>query len=723
MINLDILNPPQKEAVLQTDGPVLVLAGAGSGKTRVLTYRLAYILDTGLAGPLNILAMTFTNKAAGEMKDRIAKLLENNTELQNNNVSVNSLVWMGTFHSICVKILRIHGELVGLSRNFVIYDSTDQKAAVKEAMKRLNIAIKDFNPNAIHSYISSAKNELISPSKYGEYAQGYFQKVVAQIYPVYQAVLKENNAVDFDDLLSHTVSLFLDNKEVLEKFQKQFKYILVDEYQDTNHVQYMLVKMLAHHYRNLCCVGDDDQSIYAFRGATIKNILNFEKDYPEATVIKLEQNYRSTQKILDASHFVISKNKNRKEKKLWTDNDEGENILVYKALDEINEGNWIVEKILESNKNGISLDDIAILYRTNAQSRALEESFINSGVPYKIIGGTQFYDRKEVKDVIAYLRLLYNPKDNTSLERVINVPKRGIGNKTIETLTEKSREEGMSIMEFLLSHQEDLSSAILVNFTKVITDVASKVNEKNLVQLIEYLLDKTGYIAMLKDGSLEGDSRIENIKELISVATRFESDDTSEALENFLNEVSLLEGVSRKSNDEATECVTLMTIHAAKGLEFEYIFIVGMEENLFPHSNSLMDQSELEEERRLAYVAITRAKRNLFMTHTARRKYFGRIQVNPLSRFVNDIDSSLIDFVNDEANGLDIEEYFSSDKKTKYSDDYQIHLEVGDRVKHEYFGKGEVRYLDDGMVVVDFGPVYGKKELLLEYARLEKIVS
>lgn len=719
MINLDILNPPQKEAVLQTDGPVLVLAGAGSGKTRVLTYRLAYILDAGLAGPMNILAMTFTNKAAGEMKERIGQLLADNEQLKNSNISAENLVWMGTFHSICVKILRRHGELVGLGRNFVIYDSQDQKAAVKEAMKRLNISIKDFNPNAVHSYISSAKNELVDPKKYAEYAQGYFQQTVATIYPVYQKVLKENNAVDFDDLLAHVVNLFWTNKEVLEKFQKQFRYILVDEYQDTNHVQYMLVKMLAELHRNLCCVGDDDQSIYAFRGATIKNILNFEKDYPEAKVIKLEQNYRSTQKILDASHFVISKNRNRKDKKLWTENVEGENIVVYKAYDEVSEGNWIVEKILELNKKGTPLNDMAILYRTNAQSRALEESFITAGVPYRIVGGTNFYDRKEVKDVIAYLRLLYNPKDNTALERIINVPKRGIGDKTLQGLYENSRKEDLSILEYLILHRDDLSSANLSMFGTMMNNIIEQIPNKSLIDLIEYLLDKTGYILFLKDGTLEGDSRIENIKELISVASKHEDDDTAISLENFLNEVSLLEGVSRASSD-SKDNVTLMTIHSAKGLEFEHVFLVGMEENLFPHSNSIMDETEMEEERRLAYVAITRAKKNLYITHTNKRKYFGRIQSNPLSRFVQDIDSSLLEHINDEANGFDPDDYFESNRISE-DYEYRVDLNVGDKVKHEYFGKGVVKYLDDGMVIIDFGAVYGKKELLLEYAKLEKI--
>lgn len=720
MINLEILNPPQKEAVTTIEGPLLVLAGAGSGKTRVLTYRIAYILDSGLAAPWNILAMTFTNKAAGEMKERISSLINAEINTGSNDLSYE-LNWMGTFHSICVKILKVHGELVGLSRNFVIYDSSDQKVAVKEAMSRLDISIKDFNPNTIHSYISSAKNELISPEDYQNIAQGYFQQVVAKIYPMYQKVLRENNAVDFDDLLCLTVNLFRENKEVLQKFQEQFKYIMVDEYQDTNHVQYLLIKMLADKYRNICCVGDDDQSIYAFRGATIKNILNFEKDYPESKVVKLEQNYRSTQKILDASHSVISKNRNRKDKKLWTENDEGENIILYKAFDEVNEGGWIVEKVLELSKSGIPLNEIAILYRTNAQSRSLEESFVTSGVPYKIIGGTQFYERKEVKDVIAYLRTIYNPKDNASLERIINVPKRGIGSKTFQTLSNLARGEDISILEYLRKYKDTLPSANLSKFVEIIDRIRDDMSKQNLVEGINSLLERSGYIEMLKDGTLESESRIENIKELISVASKYEKEESEVALEAFLSEVSLLESVSARNNQSA-DSVTLMTIHAAKGLEYEYVFIVGMEENLFPHSSSMLDPAEIEEERRLAYVAITRAKKNLYITHTNRRKYFGRIQSNPLSRFVQDIDQSILENIIDEANGFDVEDYFNSGSRKDGGYSHKaIHLENGDKVKHEYFGKGVVKYIDGEIVIVDFGSVHGKKELFLEYARLEKL--
>lgn len=714
MINITSLNEPQRNGVTTTEGPLLILAGAGSGKTRVLTYRLAYILDTGLAGPTNILAMTFTNKAAGEMKERIVDLLTDS-----GIDDAKSIPWMGTFHSICVKILKRHGELVGLGRNFTIYDSSDQQMAIKEAMKRLNISTKEFNPNALHSYISSAKNELIGPDMYETYAQGYFQQVVARVYPEYQKVLRENNAVDFDDLLFSTVTLFSENKSVLEQYQKQFKYILVDEYQDTNHAQYTIVTKLAQTYRNICCVGDDDQSIYAFRGATIKNILNFEQDYPECKVIKLEQNYRSSKKILEASHQVISKNQNRKDKKLWTENSDGENITIFTAADEISEATWIVNKIIELSSND-SYNEMAVLYRTNAQSRSLEEAFVTSGIPYKIIGGLRFYDRKEIRDIIAYLRCIYNQKDNTSLERIINVPKRGIGDKTVAQLLVEATSVEKSVHEYLLDSTSELATPALEKFAEVMKALVVAGSKMTVVNLINEILDKTSYIKMLEDGTLENESRIENIKELVSVAAKHDDEEPMEGLENFLDEVSLLESVADRSGSQ--ESVTLMTIHAAKGLEFKYVFVVGMEENLFPHSNSLMDDREMEEERRLAYVAITRAKENLYLTHTMKRKYFGLTQMNPVSRFVNDIDPALLERIVDEnelSGGFDYETSARKDFDEEWVSD--IDLKVGDRVKHEYFGKGLVKSIIGTTAEIDFGPVYGIKELMLEYAKLEKI--
>lgn len=716
MIDLSILNPPQKDAVITTDGPLLILAGAGSGKTRVLTYRIAFIIDAGLSGPENILAMTFTNKAAGEMKERITALVENF------NINAGNFPWVGTFHSICVKLLKRYGHHIGLDSTFTIYDSQDQLSAVKEAMKLLNLSTKDFNPNAIHSYISSAKNELINEIDYEKFAQGYFQDIVAEVYPVYQKVLRDNNAVDFDDLLILTVKLLTDNKQVLEHLQEQFKYILVDEYQDTNHAQYTIIKLLAAKYRNICCVGDDDQSIYAFRGATIRNILNFETDYSDAKVIKLEQNYRSTKKILGASYDVISKNKSRKDKKLWTENTDGDNIKVYTAYDEIDEANWIVSQIETIRKNLDQKDPyscFAILYRTNSQSRSLEESFINAGIPYKIIGGVRFYERKEIKDVLAYLRITYNVRDNTSLERIINVPKRGIGNKTLENLTLKARSVGLSTVEYLIANVEsnEIEGGVK-RFAVLISDLKEKSEKLDLVEFINYTLEKTGYVEMLKDGTLENESRIENIKELISVASKYQNDPAPEGLENFLNEVTLLEGFTER--EESSNYVTLMTIHAAKGLEFDYVFVVGMEENLFPHTNSMVDVKEMEEERRLAYVAITRAKKQLHLTHATKRKYFGIIQMNPVSRFVTDINQDMIDFEASYSSSVDT---YNASSWEDSKDDFvmDIDLKVGDKVKHEYFGKGVVKYIRGTNVEVDFGSIYGVKELMLEYARLEKI--
>ncbi len=723
MLDLSVLNIQQRKAVETTEGAVLVLAGAGSGKTKALTYRIAYIVDTGLASPQNILAMTFTNKAAAEMRERIEKLTPDSHQLSAEGQAdsrkqvTGGFLWMGTFHSICVKILKREGELIGLGRNFSIYDSSDQDVAIKEAMKNLNISTKEFNPRAIKNYISSAKNELIDSEAYESFASGYFQGIVAQVYPEYQKILKQNNACDFDDLIMFTVKLFKENPEVLKKYQERFKYILVDEYQDTNHAQYILISMLANLHKNICCVGDDDQSIYAFRGATIKNILNFEKDYPDCEIIKLEQNYRSTKKILEASYNVISKNKSRKDKKLWTDNLEGENITVYTARNEVDEAKWVTDKITEISKN-CPLSDIAILYRTNAQSRSLEEAFLQSAIPYKIVGGFKFYERKEIKDIISYLRLIYNPRDNKNLERIINVPKRGIGDKTLADLNAKATESSLSPMEFLLkAYQADLLNSGIKEFAAIVNDLINKSKTLNVVELINYVLERTGYIKFLSDGTLENESRIENLKELVSVASRYEGEEPLIGLEMFLDEVSLLQEAEERT-EQVKETVTLMTIHAAKGLEFKYVFVVGVEENLFPHSNSILDQKELEEERRLAYVAITRAKEKLFLTHATTRLYFGSIQSNPVSRFINDIEDKFLEFEGTSASS----NYFDNNWDEVVSEwKNDLDLSVGDRVKHNYFGIGKIIRMDDEFVEIDFGAVYGVKELMLEYAKLERL--
>lgn len=709
MLNLDILNIEQRAAVETTDGAVLVLAGAGSGKTRVLTYRIAYILQEKLAYPEEILAVTFTNKAAGEMKVRIGSLISES--------GAPKLPWAGTFHSICVKMLRAYGEYVGLSKTFSIYDPADQLDAVKKSMDKLNISQKDVNPRAVLGAISSSKNEMIDPEKYQGFAQGYFEESVAAIYPKYNQHLRENNAADFDDLLLLVVKLLQENNQVRERYQKQFKYILVDEYQDTNHVQYLMVKLLAALNGNICVVGDDDQSIYAFRGATIKNILSFEKDYPQAKVIKLEQNYRSTSVILDAAYGVVSKNKNRTAKKLWTDKDGGNKIVIYKAFDERDEAKWVVNRIREVQKEGVALEDIAVLYRTNAQSRNLEEEFLHQAVQYKIVGGVRFYERKEIKDVLAYLQLLYNQKNDTALLRVINVPRRGIGPKTVEEAIDAARERGVSTIEYLLQFGQNLQNRKLVEFAQLIQYMNLRMNEMHLIDLINLVLERTEYVKSLQDGTSENEARIENIKELLSVASRYAEYAPGAGLSTFLEEISLLE--ETVSAEQDPHAVTLMTVHAAKGLEFTQVFVVGMEEGLFPHSRVYTNPAELEEERRLAYVAITRARDYLYLIHADSRLYFGSRQQNMISRFIEDVPEHLT--VRNVANQINSFEEGWEDFDDGWTGKPSLQIKVGDKVQHEYFGTGQVLAVDDSLVKVRFAGVYGVKELAKDLAPLRKV--
>ena len=706
MIDLSELNPQQRKAVEATEGQVLILAGAGSGKTKTLMNRIAYIIDSGLAKEENILVVTFTNKAAGEMKERIARLVGEQIRIP----------WMGTFHSMCVKLLRREGQALGYERSFSIYDPSDQLDVVKRAMDALSISQKEVKPKAILNHISMAKNELLTPQDYAGFAQGYFQQIVAQVYPQYQQTLKTNNAMDFDDLIMNTVKLFEREPNVLARYQQQFRYVMVDEYQDTNHAQYRLIKMLAAGYENICCVGDDDQSIYAFRGATIRNILNFEKDYPDALVIKLEQNYRSTMKILSASHQVVSKNKNRKDKKLWTENSKGDAIKLYKAENEFDEGRWIARQISRLVDDGADPDDIAILYRTNAQSRALEEQMLREAIDYRVVGGIRFYDRKEIRDVLAYLRILHNEFDDGSLTRIINTPRRGIGNKTIQQLSDQAKLKSRSMVKLLIDHSDEITNAKLQTFAKLVVKLRQLSVKLNVVELINEVLSLTGYIDMLKDGTLENESRIENIKELVSVAAKFGALDPEDSLSEFLQEVALFEGASE---DDNIGKVTLMTIHAAKGLEFANVFVAGMEEGLFPHSRVYSDPKELEEERRLAYVAITRAKVNLYLTHADSRTFFGKPQSNLLSRFVEDIEEELIEkrsyLLGDFAGG-GLEEYVEPEVSGAVVD-----VDLGDRIRHDYFGIGIVQDLADGKAVINFGPVYGTKEIMLEFAPIRKV--
>jgi len=591
------LNKEQKKAVLHTDGPIIILAGAGSGKTRCITYKVLYLIESGI-DPINILCLTFTNKAANEMKERVQRFVTTSHSQITNHQSPT----ISTFHSLCAKILRIEGKHIGLSSRFVIYDTQDSLDAIKEAMKTIGVSIKDYKPSSILGTISQAQNELITELDYLKYARGHFQETVARIYPVYKRVLKENDALDFDDLLSKTIYLFEQNPDLLEKYQNRFLYILIDEYQDTNHAQYVFTKMLADKFKNVCVVGDFSQSIYSWRGADFRNLTNFKNDFKDVKTFALSQNYRSTQKILDAASSVIARNTTHPVLTLWTKNPNGEDIVIYEARNEHEEVEFIIGRILD-----FRYSDVAVLYRTNAQSRAIEEVFIHQGVPYVLIGGTKFYERKEIKDVLAYIRLLANPKDMVSYKR-------------IEKL-------GKGRLEKFLSLQQQLND--LNHLTNIPT-----------IELLDKVMAATYYLSLYDEKDEEDRQRLENIKELRSVAIGFKE------LTEFLENVALVEQEylpdHPKTNGEKKDAVTLMTMHAAKGLEFPVVFMIGMEEGLFPHSRSLMDKNELEEERRLCYVGITRAKHKLFLTYTRQRIFFGQKMSNTVSRFIFELPENVL---------------------------------------------------------------------------------
>ncbi|AKM82056.1 TPA: ATP-dependent DNA helicase PcrA [Candidatus Berkelbacteria bacterium] len=608
------LNVDQKKAVLQTEGPVLILAGAGSGKTKVLTHRIAYLIREKNVHPQNILAVTFTNKASEEMKKRINHLLGEKAPVNSYRQVVSLLPWMGTFHSICCKILRQEIHNIEFRRSFVIYDSDESLAAIKNAMDELNIDKKQYSPKTIKNFISGAKNELMNPKEYAKYSKGHFGEVVVRVYIQYQKELKNANALDFDDLLVKTVELFTKFPEILKRYQELFRYILIDEYQDTNTVQYRLVNLLSEKYKNICVVGDDFQAIYGFRGANFKNILDFEKDYPEAVVIKMEQNYRSTKNILEAAQSVIERNTLRSEKKLWTENEEGMPASVYEANNELDEIEFVKNEIVAfSHMN--SLNDFTILYRTNAQSRIIEEFFLQNRIPYRLIGALRFYDRREIKDILAYLKVIHNESDKVSLRRIINTPTRGIGEKTAAAF--------------------DLENPKIKVFMQMMENFRNAAKEKKIDELIDEVTRESGYKNYILDGTEEGESRWENIEELKSVAQK------SESLEEFLENVALVSDVDNYNKD--AEAVTLMTLHNAKGLEFPIVFMVGMEEGLFPHSNCLADPNEVEEERRLCYVGMTRAQKRLYMTHARCRMIFGTTSANMPSRFLSEIPEYLIE--------------------------------------------------------------------------------
>ncbi|WP_442602689.1 DNA helicase PcrA [Paenibacillus sp. KN14-4R] len=633
------LNPPQRQAVEAVSGPLLIMAGAGSGKTRVLTHRIAYLIAERKVAPWSILAITFTNKAAREMKDRVDKLI---------GVAGND-IWVSTFHSMCVRILRRDIDRIGYSSNFTILDSSDQLSTIRGIMKEQNIDVKKFEPKAVQAEISTAKNELITPDRYESKIGDYFQGLVGKIYTSYQKKLKSNNALDFDDLIMKTIELFKEVPEVLDFYQNKFQYIHVDEYQDTNRAQYMLCRMLADKHHRICVVGDSDQSIYRWRGADITNILNFEEDYPEAQTILLEQNYRSTSNILKAANEVISNNTGRKPKKLWTDRGDGEKIKLYQADSEHAEGYYIASEISRNRARAKNYADHAILYRTNAQSRVIEEILIKSEIPYQIVGGVKFYDRKEIKDILAYLRLLSNPNDDISLLRIVNVPKRGIGDTSMERVSEAAARRGISLSSMLdeVESIEITSRArnALSDFREIVLSLHHMVEYLTVTELTEKMLELTQYREELKrENTLESKARLENIEEFLSVTMDFEKRNEDKSLVSFLTDLALIADIDVMDKEEGPQdSVVLMTMHAAKGLEFPVVFIAGMEENIFPSSRSLLESDELEEERRLAYVGITRAEAELHLTCARMRMLYGRTSANAPSRFLAEIPADLVE--------------------------------------------------------------------------------
>lgn len=696
-MNLETLNDRQKEAVLYNEGPLLIIAGAGAGKTKTLTTKIAYLIEENDALPSNILAITFTNKAAKEMKDRIIRLIG----------SIGYQIQTSTFHSFGLKLLKENYERLGFDKNFVIMDSDDSLTIVKKILKDMDLDPKIYNPRAIRNKISSCKNELISPKAYSRYTVSPYEEIVCKVYEKYQEKLMKNNAVDFDDLLILPIKLFEENKDILEKYQEQFKYILIDEYQDTNEAQYKLTKMLSEKYRLITCVGDDSQSIYSFRGANYKNILNFEKDYKDAKTILLEQNYRSTSYILNAANDVIKNNKMKKEKNLWTSRGEGNKVKYYRALSESDEAYYVVKGIKQAISNGDNYDDIAVLYRTNAQSRNLEEAMLKENIPYRVVGSFYFYSRKEIKDLLAYLRLIHNEKDNISLLRVINTPKRGIGLKTIENLTKKADEENISIYEAITSGKE-------LEFKKIIEKLKEVSENVTLTELIDKILTGTGIKEELeKEEDLTSEVRLENLEEFKSITKSFEEREGLISLEDFLLEISLVSDAEEYKDD--TNRVSLMTVHSVKGLEYKDVFIVGMEEGIFPHMNSLMESSEIEEERRLAYVAITRAKDNLTIINARRRTLFGREQVNPPSRFISEISTDLLDIVNKKEEitpKLDVNTVLREEA---------VDYKLGDNVYHETFGAGKVVEVTNTLISVAFKHPHGIKKLMKNHKKLSKI--
>ncbi|AFJ60746.1 MULTISPECIES: DNA helicase PcrA [Bacillus] len=727
------LNPVQQEAVKTTDGPLLLMAGAGSGKTRVLTHRIAYLMAEKHVAPWNILAITFTNKAAREMKERVESILGPGADE----------IWISTFHSMCVRILRRDIDRIGINRNFSILDTADQLSVIKGILKERNIDPKKFDPRSILGSISSAKNELIEPEEFAKTAGGYYDQVTSDVYTDYQKKLLKNQSLDFDDLIMTTIKLFERVPEVLEFYQRKFQYIHVDEYQDTNRAQYLLVKQLAARLENICVVGDSDQSIYRWRGADIANILSFEKDYPSANVILLEQNYRSTKRILQAANEVIKNNSNRKPKNLWTENDEGIKLSYYSGDNEFGEGQFVAGKIYELNSSGRrKLSDIAILYRTNAQSRVIEETLLKSGLNYNIVGGTKFYDRKEIKDILAYLRLVSNPDDDISFTRIVNVPKRGVGATSLEKIASYAAMNGMSMFQAVKQVDFIGVSAKAANaldgFGAMIENLTNMQDYLSITELTEEILEKTEYREMLKaEKSIEAQSRLENIDEFLSVTKNFEQKSEDKSLVAFLTDLALIADIDQLDQKEeesgGKDAVTLMTLHAAKGLEFPVVFLMGMEEGVFPHSRSLMEEAEMEEERRLAYVGITRAEEELYLTNAKMRTLFGRTNMNPESRFIREIPGDLLENLNEKKTPRmqpgrkmqpkrgPVSRPVSYANKTGGD---SLSWAVGDKAGHKKWGTGTVVSVkgegESTELDIAFPSPVGVKRLLAAFAPIEK---
>ncbi|KAF1300126.1 MULTISPECIES: DNA helicase PcrA [Enterococcus] len=734
------MNPKQKEAVQQTEGPLLLMAGAGSGKTRVLTHRIAYLIEEKEVNPWNILAITFTNKAAKEMKERVGNLLG----------AEGADVWVSTFHSMCVRILRRDVDFIGYSRNFTIIDSSEQLTLMKRVLKELNIDPKKYDARSILGAISNAKNALQTPDDVEALQGSFFEQIVARCYHLYQKELRTNQCMDFDDLIMNTIRLFNEHPDSLTYYQSKFHYIHVDEYQDTNHAQYTLVNMLAARFRNLCVVGDADQSIYGWRGADMQNILDFEKDYPDASVILLEQNYRSTKTILAAANQVIQNNRNRKEKQLWTENNDGEKITYYRGDNERDEGQFIVSEILRQiSDNQRKYGDFAVLYRTNAQSRVVEETFLKANIPYKMVGGHKFYDRKEIRDILAYLQVIANPKDSISFERIVNVPKRGVGPGSIEKLRDFAALHEFSLLEATenvqLANISGKAGRELGDFGEMIADFSKMVPFLSVTELTAEVLTKSGYEDELKrQNTLEAQTRLENLEEFLSVTQEFdkrferEEMEAEDKLTIFLNDLALLSDVD--SYEEEASQVTLMTLHAAKGLEFSVVFLVGMEEGVFPLSRALLEEAELEEERRLAYVGITRAEEELYLTNAFSRTLYGRTQYNRPSRFIEEIEGELLANKGSRTGSIHQKPVRTFDPKVfkpAYVQPTQrvvssrqetggdsADWKAGDKVKHKKWGIGTVVRTNGTAKDVELDvafPEQGVKKLLAAFAPIEKL--